>query len=325
MIRKWNVLLVIVIMLAWGVAGCGTTPSASPAPSEAPAVTPTAEPQSEEPAGERVIKHLAGETVISGTPSRVVVLEFGLLSTVYSFNVHPVGISDDGEPDKLDELGLLEPVGEYTSTGSRPQPNLEVIRMLNPDLIIGDYARHGAIYKELSDIAPTIMLSDTKATYDDAANNHLTIGEALNKKAEAEQYIADHETLLKQTIEKMPQDKSYLLLVLQDKEMNARTNLYFSPSMLEKAGLNYALKSSDETSLSFSIEQLLEIDPDVLFVTREEFLAQWEADPLFRQLKAYQNDQIFPVIHGRWAFNRSLSGANNVLADLNEIIPRLKP
>lgn len=47
---------------------------------------------------------------------------------------------------------------DYTSVGTREQPNLEVISSLQPDLIIADAERHKGIYKDLQQIAPTIVL-----------------------------------------------------------------------------------------------------------------------------------------------------------------------
>ncbi|WP_270168893.1 ABC transporter substrate-binding protein [Paenibacillus sp. SYP-B4298] len=329
----------MITLVLCGLAGCSA--SSTPAPngmgggdaaakgtstnSSAAAASGTSDKQ-EAAGGERLIRHEAGETKISGTPSRIVVMEYGLLASVLALGEQPVGYTDDGKQGTLEELGFLKQMGDYTPAGTRQQPNLEVIRTLKPDLIIGDYARHNEIYKELSDIAPTLLLPDTKANYEDALNNHLIIGEALGKEAEAAAYVDAHQALLKQTAAMLPQDKSYLIVSLGDKVLNPRTNLFFQPSMLEKAGLKYALQASapDETAIKASIEQLLEIDPDVLFVTNSELLEEWRKDPLFMQLKAVQEDQVFPVLHSKWSFNRSVPGANVVLEELKALAPSIK-
>jgi len=338
--QKGSLLLVWMIVVLIGVAGCG---SPAPAGQEAEGAGQNASAQtagnsgatetkeetnaSADQAGERTIRHLAGETKLVGTPSRIVVMEYGLLASVLALGEQPVGYADDGKQETLKELDYLTAMGDYTSVGTRQQPNLEVIRTLKPDLIIGDYARHSEVYAALTDIAPTILLPDTKANYDDALNNHLLIGEALGKSDEAAALVEAHKALLAETVAGLPKDKRYLIVSLGDKALNLRTNLFFQPNMLEQAGLTYALEANapDETAMKASIEQLLDIDPDVMFVSNEEFLEQWLKDPLFLQLKAVQNDQMFTVRHSKWSFNRSIPGAQVVLEELQAFTPQIKP
>ncbi len=68
----------------------------------------------------------------------------------------PVGIADDGSTKNITKSVKIDKIGAYESVGSRPQPNMEVISKLKPDLIIADVSRHKKIKSELSKIAPTI-------------------------------------------------------------------------------------------------------------------------------------------------------------------------
>ncbi|MBD2848291.1 ABC transporter substrate-binding protein [Paenibacillus sp. IB182496] len=338
--HNWIVLLATLLLIAGVLAGCGNSEKAegskvdttnTQAAGDAEA-SPDKQEEQEADAQDatdehttRVIAHQAGETQISGTPERVVVMEYGLLGSVLALDVQPIGYADDERISTLEELGFLEQMGDYTPVGTRQQPNLEVIRTLKPDLIIGDYARHAEVYEQLSDIAPTILLPDTKATYDDALDNHLIIGEALGKREEAEAALQAHQQLLEETVKLLPADKSYAIVALGDAVFNIRTNNFFQPSMLEGAGLNYALiDDQGETSIKASIEQMLEIDPDVMFVTHPEQLEQWEGDPLFAQLKAVQTEQVYPVLHSKWSFARSIPGADVVLEELQQLAPSIQ-
>lgn len=77
----------------------------------------------------------------------MVVLELSFLDAVHNLGITPVGIADDNKKDMIKKL-----VGssiDYTSVGTRSEPNLEVISSLKPDLIIADAERHKNIYKQL--------------------------------------------------------------------------------------------------------------------------------------------------------------------------------
>lgn len=75
---------------------------------------------------------------------------------------------------------------DYTSVGTREQPNLEVISSLQPDLIIADAERHKGIYKDLQQIAPTIVLKSRESTYQENLDSFKTIAKAVNKEDAAE-------------------------------------------------------------------------------------------------------------------------------------------
>lgn len=324
--RKWIPMFALIALCSWMLAACGNQAAQQGTSSQPSLVSPSASAAPSGSPEERIIKHLSGETRITGTPQRVVVMEYGLLASVLALDVTPVGYTDDGKKDILEELGFLQKLGAYTPVGTRQQPNLELIRTLKPDLIIGDYARHKEIYGELAKIAPTLMLPDTKATYEDVISNQLLIGTALNQSTAAAAYVAAHEAKLKAITAKMPKNRTYLIASLGDKVINPRTDRFFQPSMLQKSGLTYALKGKtpEETAVKANIEQMLEIDPDIMFVTNEQFLAEWSKDPLFQQLKAVQNKQLFPVAHSKWSFNRSVYAGNAVLDEIEALLPQLK-
>ncbi|MBP1906740.1 iron complex transport system substrate-binding protein [Paenibacillus turicensis] len=317
--RSKIITLAFVLLLSGLLTACGTTTQSQSSQADN-------SNKGSASANVTAIDHKAGTTKITGVPKRIAVMEYGLLATVLSLGETPIAYTDDGKQDTLQELGFLDKIKGYTSIGTRQQPNLELLRTAKPDLIIGDYARHKDIYNELSNIAPTLLLPDTKATYEDAIQNELIIGQALHKDTEARAYVEAHQAKLQEVVSKAPKDKSYLIAALGEKVINPRTNLFFQPNMLQSAGLNYALTAADkkETARKVDLEQMLEIDPDILFVTNEQFLEKWESDPLYKQLKAVQNNHVFVVSHSKWSFNRSLYGANVVLDEFEALLPKMK-
>ena len=317
--RSKIVTLAFVLLLSGLLTACGATTQSQSGQADKSTKGSTS-------ADVTVIEHKAGSTEITGVPKRIAVMEYGLLATVLSLGETPIAYTDDGKQDNLQELGFLDKIKGYTSIGTRQQPNLELLRTAKPDLIIGDYARHKDIYNALSNIAPTLLLPDTKATYEDAIQNELIIGQALHKETEARAYVEAHQAKLKEVVSKAPKDKTYLIASLGEKVINPRTNLFFQPNMLQNAGLNYALTAADkkETTRKVDLEQMLQINPDILFITNERFLEKWENDPLYQQLTAVQNNHVFPVSHSKWSFNRSLYGANVVLDEFQALLPKMK-
>lgn len=157
--------LLLVLMLV--VAGCGSDDTAS---GDETAVEPTQtaqttsteetspEPTEEASAGDavRTIEHALGTTEISGTPTRIVALEWPYVEALLAIGVQPVGVADvEGYTTLVNtEPALAEDV---TDVGTRQEPSLESILALEPDLIIGVHIRHEALYETLSDIAPTLI------------------------------------------------------------------------------------------------------------------------------------------------------------------------
>ncbi|GGE56502.1 Fe(3+)-citrate-binding protein YfmC [Pullulanibacillus camelliae] len=268
----------------------------------------------------RTITHLMGKTKIKGTPKRVVTLEFGLTDAVVSLGVSPVGVADDGKPDNIAQE-VRDKMKDYKSVGSRAEPNLEVIRTLHPDLIIGDSSRDTNIYKQLSDIAPTIILPSNDGTYQDAIKDQLVIGKALNKEKKAQAFVAKHKEKVAALKKKVPKNTSILIAQVTDKDINARASTYFQPGLMQAIGFKYALKgSSTETIKKLTMEQLLQINPDILVITKPKLIPVWEKNPLWKDLKAVKNHRVYGVSHTTWSFRRSLSGANQVLDETEQNI-----
>jgi iron complex transport system substrate-binding protein len=143
--------------------------------------------------GERVIEHVGGTTTLTGTPQRIVVLEWYLLEEVLAAGVQPVGVADIEGYTTLVTIPL-ELSEDAVDVGTRQEPSLESIAEAEPDLILADDGRHEAIYQQLSDIAPTILVpfddrSDDVPPLEDLHNRVTLIGQAINHPDTAEQSL----------------------------------------------------------------------------------------------------------------------------------------
>ncbi|MBN3492407.1 siderophore ABC transporter substrate-binding protein [Vibrio neptunius] len=133
------------------------------------------------------IEHAQGVTKLETNPKRVVVIGLGALDTVKAFNVKPVAISTVSMfPDYLSEYRDYE----FTSAGSLHEPDFETIYTQKPDLIIIG-TRAAAKYKELSEIAPTIVYASdaSKGYWESTQQQWRNLGKVFEKQDFVEQKI----------------------------------------------------------------------------------------------------------------------------------------
>ncbi|MCG8352286.1 MAG: iron-siderophore ABC transporter substrate-binding protein, partial [Chloroflexales bacterium] len=141
----------------------------------------------------RTIRHAMGETEVQDSPQRVVVLDTGELDSVLALGITPVGAVTAIAKDGVFPNYLQDRIANIELVGTTQEPNLEKIAALQPDLILSSKLRHEEIYDELSQIAPTVFSEAVGVVWKE---NLLLNAEALGKKAEAEQLLADYQARL---------------------------------------------------------------------------------------------------------------------------------
>jgi ABC-type Fe3+-citrate transport system substrate-binding protein len=188
-LNKFLLLSIILILSILMLSACGEQKATNEAGPTAAEVTkaPEATPAPEELS--KTIKHILGETVIKGTPKRVVALEWTYAEDLLALGIQPIGVTDiKGYKEWVNVKPDL--AADVADIGTRQEPNLEMIASLKPDLIIGVAFRHKAIFDKLNAIAPTLIFDPYPAEgsgdqYQEMEQTFSTIGEALDKKAEA--------------------------------------------------------------------------------------------------------------------------------------------
>ncbi|MCY9010164.1 Fe(3+)-citrate ABC transporter substrate-binding protein YfmC [Bacillus inaquosorum] len=266
----------------------------------------------------RVIQHEEGKTPVSGTPKRVVVLELSFLDAVYNLGITPVGIADDNKKDMIKKL-----VGssiDYTSVGTRSEPNLEVISSLKPDIIIADAERHKNIYKQLKQIAPTIELKSREATYDETIDSFTTIAKALNKEDEGKEKLAEHNKVINDLKAELPKDenRNIVLGVARADSFQLHTSSSYDGEIFKMLGFTHAVKSN-EAYQEVSLEQLSKIDPDILFISANEgktIVDEWKTNPLWKNLKAVKIGQVYDADRDTWTRFRGIKSSETSAKDV---------
>ena len=326
------------------------TATQAPAPTATPSTvsqtdgttaTPTAVPQ---PEATRTPVPTATPTVISlmdGTGERL------------TFATPPVRVACLTEicPDIMAELGL-EPVAVNDPLSSDPrffgsradefrviggsffEPNLEDIAASEPDLVIGLSGVHDGLRDALRPIAPLYIVNPL--TYEDSIGYLKEIGAAMGRPAEADEAAQRFLSKLEDYREHSPKNRIALVMWGSDVNFGIDTEDALTGGLLAEVTVypwpNPSLDEGGHASggLQFSLEGVLSVDPDVIFVQTIAFpgfeppplAEQLAANPLWSELKAVQNGEVYPVSFGLWSTGR---GTRSLGLVLDEAMPLLYP
>lgn len=273
----------------------------------------------DEARGARMITHELGTTEISGHPSHVVALEFSFVQALDALGVTPAGITDDNQPQRIEQL--LGKKITYASVGTRLEPNLELVSSLTPDLIIADKIRHSVIYPQLGAIAPTIVLNSWEGDYKTIKDSVVTIADALGEKAAGEKVIADHEARIAALVSKIPagETRRFLLAVANPDSMSLHTSSSFTGSVFQAIGLKPAIESADAIESGASLERLIAVNPDVLLVATDKggtAFDQWKDNAAWENIAAVRNGMVFEVDRNQFSRFRGLKTAELIVREV---------
>ncbi len=163
----------------------------------------------------------------------------------------------------------IHPNEMYTSktrVGGTKTLDIEKIRLLKPDLIIGNKEENEkeqilALQKEFN-----VWMSDIY-TLNDAYKMILDIGEIVNKKGESEQLVNS----IKSSFESIKNyNKTVLYLIWKDPFM-AAGKATFIGDMLGQINLMNVLYDSELRYPELTIEQIQQLNPEVVFLSTEPF------------------------------------------------------
>ncbi|MQA13504.1 MAG: ABC transporter substrate-binding protein [Pseudonocardiaceae bacterium] len=280
----------------------------------------------DQPAGPtRTVQHSMGNTEITGTPQRVVVLDTGELDSVLALGVKPVGAV------RADEATGPQAYLSDRATGIKPagtvnQPNLEAIAALQPDLILSNKVRHEELYDEFKSIAPTVFAESVGQSW---KRNFRVAAQALGKSDQAERILADYRRKAQQVGQRFGDPTQ--IEVSMVRFMSDAIRLYgegsFIGTILADAGFaRPQIARTDETFVEISQEQLSRADGDVLFHAAYgpdggTQMSQLTAGPLWQRLGAVTRGDSHQVSDDLWYLGIGPIAADRVLDDLATYVP----
>jgi len=301
------------------ISGCGSSGQGS-TQSPPAASSDTTAPQAEA----RTIKHAMGETKVTGTPERIVILTNEGTEALLALGIKPVGAVKSWQGDPWYEH-LTDKMKDVTVLGEETQPNLELIASLKPDLIIGNKVRQEKVYTQLSAIAPTVFSEELSGNW---KTNFTLYSEAVNKKAEGDALLAEFDKRVEEAKAKLGEKtKTQVSLV---RFLNGKVRVYmkdtFAGVLFNQLGFaRPAAQDKDEFMQVITKEQMAIADGDVLFYwvsdyedkDAAKYKDEWLQDPLWQNLNVAKNNQVYQVNEVIWNTSGGILAANILL---NEIV-----
>ncbi|MBB5319883.1 ABC transporter substrate-binding protein [Marinobacter oulmenensis] len=270
------------------------------------------------------VSHALGTTEVPASPERVMSLFQGATDSAVALGIKPVGIVESWIEKPVYRY-LRSSLQEVPLLGLETQPDLERIAWLHPDLILGAQNRHQDIYPLLQRIAPTVIAEDV---YDFKAVLR-TVALATGK-TEKGQCLLNHwrnrvtdfrERIARKLGGRWPQT----VAILSFRANHAR--IYyggFARTILDELGFQSPEAHRQDTwgiKLT-SQESIPTMDAQAIFYFMQDEPAvkrtfdDWTAHPLWQNLEAARNGQVYRVDVVAWNMGAGILAANHMLDDL---------
>lgn len=280
------------------------------------------------------VHHAMGETTVPKMPERVVVLTNEGTEALLALGVKPVGAVQSWLGDPWYDH-IAEQMDGVEVVGVEHEVNIEKIAELEPDLIIGNKLRQEAVYEHLSKIAPTVFSETLRGEWQD---NFKLYAKALNLEEKGEEVLAEYKKHVEEVKEKLGDQLNKEVSVVRF--MAGKTRIYYTDSfsgvIFEQLGFKRAEHQASlftdsnklgKLAVEVGKEQIPEMDADIIFyftysppgdteaVKTEN---EWTEDPLWKNLNAVKNGNVYKVDDAIWNTAGGVLAANLMLDDLVE-------
>ena len=170
----------------------------------------------------------------------------------------------------------------------------------------------------------TTTLDSIDSSYDEYIENFETIAEIVGKEDVAKAKIEEAEKVLSDVKDKAKDkvsDEEVLTVSPKNDEYTAHTSSSFVGQVLEKAGFKNAIQSDDREA-SLSLEQLVEINPDIIVYMRDDIdttiYTQWKNTQLYKSLDAVKNNKVYTTVaRGPWTQYRGFISVNTLTKEMS--------
>lgn len=263
----------------------------------------------------------------------VVALEYSFVEALAKLELNVTGIADDKDKNNL-ENSIKHLVGNYTSVGSRLEPDTELIKKAEPQLILADKTRHESIFEKLNTAAPTVLLESFDANYDQSIETFKQIAELVSKEDKGRELVVQHNEKVEDLSKdiKLDKDVSTIAAVPTHDGLYVHASHSYVGQFLQKVGFNGSIPEDMENHLpEYMGADYLKVDTDrfasfnperILIMVDEDNKADYEKlkeSEAWANIEAVRNDRVHDVNRERWAKYRGLIASELILEDLTNI------
>jgi iron complex transport system substrate-binding protein len=241
---------------------------------------------------------------------------------LFQLGVDPAAVNDTlyKQPQFWGPNKTLPAIG-----GGFGAPNLEDIAKLQPDLVVG-FQNIAGQRDAIEKIAPLFIINPSR--FEDTIDNVRILGRLTGRSYQAEQAIKKFYAKLNAYRAKSPNNRVPLLLFGNSTNFSIFTQPSMPGSILTAATYypwpaegGPLAPDREPGSLQYSLEKILQKDPDVLLVITQGSGANGtlssilSANPLWSQLKAVKNKKVYDVSFSYYVSGRGLVSLGLALDD----------
>ncbi|MEG0550094.1 MAG: ABC transporter substrate-binding protein [Vagococcus sp.] len=249
---------------------------------------------------EKKIVYLDNEYVMKYPTTNIVTASLEAMEDAVALGIEPLGaVSRNGEIPNY----LVSDLGKnIVDVGKLSDPNPELIKVLQPDIILGSNEFDKEKTATLEDIASTINLSHTSDTWRDSLS---LLGEVSGNKEKATTLISEYNDDLKNIKELNPEIKNLSILILQVKDEELymfESQEYYNSMLYDELGFKQPAKIEENKEREIiSIEELAKINPDIILVEfsthenhrNDDFVNDLRRNSLWKNMKAEKEDRVY--------------------------------
>lgn len=204
------------------------------------------------------------EVTIQSEPKRVVSLSPNFTETIFDLNKQNILVG------RTDFCNYPKEVSKVQSIGTITDPNVEKIVQLKPDLVIASNLTKPNNLKKLEQLNIKVLTISKRESFENTYSNIEDIGKVLNANEKARSIVSNMKEKVKSVQEKVKDKKSptvyYVVSYGTSGDFTAGKDTFIG-KMIEMAGGKNA--ASDVTGWNYSLEKLIEKNPDVLICSNK--------------------------------------------------------
>lgn len=263
----------------------------------------------------------------------VVALEYSFVEALAKLEMNVTGIADDNDKNNLED-SIKELVGNYKSVGSRLEPDTELVKKAEPQLIVADKTRHESMFEKLNTAAPTVLLESFDANYDQSIETFKKIAELVSKENKGRELVVQHnekvESLSKDI--KLDKDLSTIAAVPTHDGLYVHASHSYVGQFLQKVDFNGSVPEDIENHLpeymgadylKVDTDRFASFNPERIFIMVDEDnkddYEKLKESEAWSNIEAVKNNRVHNVNRERWAKYRGLIASELILEDLTNI------
>ena len=240
-----------------------------------------------------------GKEISKKVPERTIAGTVAIVEMLDLLGIEMIGVPESG-------YLLPESCKDAEKIGKPMNPDIEIIKSLDPDMFISVSSLQGDLEKKLDNSNIDSLFIDNDS-YDNLLTSIKKLGELYDKEKEAENFINEVdskvEEILKSVKEKNPR---VMILFGSPKNIMIATNKSFVGSLVkELGGINIANEIEDfkDSYVPLSMEDVLKLQPDIILRfthanpedSKKMFEKEFSENPIWQNFEAVQNEKVYDL------------------------------